>query len=282
MINLMSFRLMSFRNVKDSCFEFLYNKTHHTGIWLRLVGVKYKADAVMIEDKYKYEVIDRDVNFVAYDNGVVFDSRTGLEWFAGPDKNTSWKKAKSWVEDLDEAGGGWRMPAGNELQTLFKKGAGKNNMSPLFKTRGWYIWSGEIGKIKGSLWSRWEAVHFDFNFDGYISSELRWFSSLFRGFAVRSRQTKNLLAAAYQCDLNAVDSFLKTGSDVNMKDQDGYTALMMALLNRDHKSPQLLIQVKIVQVLINKGADVNARQKDGHTAMYYAKKYDLAQIIKLL
>jgi len=246
---------------------------------------KLKVSEAMMEDKYKYKEIARDGSFIAYDNGVVYDSRTGLEWFAGPDESTNWKKARAWVDHLDAvdaAGGGWRMPTGNELQTLFKKGAGENNMSPLFKSRGWYIWSGETGKVKGSIWSRWEAVHFDFNFDGYISSELRWFSSLFRGFAVRKSRIDNLLAASYQCNLDTVKSLCDTGADANMKDPDGYTPLMMALLNRDHKVPQLLKQVEIIQLLIDRGAKVNAQQKDGHTAMYYAKKYDLAQVIKLL
>ena len=56
---------------------------------------------LMMEDKHEAKETKRDGNFVAYDNGVVFDTRTGLEWFAGPDKNTNWKKAKSWVENLD-------------------------------------------------------------------------------------------------------------------------------------------------------------------------------------
>jgi len=79
---------------------------------------------LMIEDKHEAKETERDGNFVAYDNGVVYDTRTGLEWFAGPDKNTNWKKSKSWVENLDAAGGGWRMPTCNEFSTLFRKGTG--------------------------------------------------------------------------------------------------------------------------------------------------------------
>ena len=46
------------------------------------------------------EGIARDDRFVAYSNGVVEDTKTGLEWYAGPDRNTTWDKAKSWAKNL--------------------------------------------------------------------------------------------------------------------------------------------------------------------------------------
>jgi hypothetical protein len=84
----------------------------------------------------------QDGNFIAYNNGIVYDTKTGLEWFAGPDKDTTWDEAKEWVEHLTLAGSGWRMPIIDEIKSLYKKGAGKRNMTPLFKTTGW-VWSGE-------------------------------------------------------------------------------------------------------------------------------------------
>ena len=45
----------------------------------------------MIAEKTKYEVVGKNGSFVAYDNGVVYDLRTGLEWFTGSDKDTSRK-----------------------------------------------------------------------------------------------------------------------------------------------------------------------------------------------
>ena len=191
-----------------------------------------KGRKLSMEDKHEAKETKRDGNFIAYDNGVVYDTRTGLEWFAGPDKNTNWKKAKSWVEKLDAAGGGWRMPACNELSTLFRKGAGtkdisplSRNMTPLFKVRGQFIWSGSIGEIKGSIWSRWDAAYFNFNFDGFNDSDLFWFSSDFRSFAVRTRQAQTLLAAAYQGNITLVKDFLDTGADVNAKRRGGATLL---------------------------------------------------------
>jgi ankyrin repeat protein/uncharacterized protein DUF1566 len=244
---------------------------------------------LMMEDKHEAKETKRDGNFVAYDNGVVYDTRTGFEWYAGPDKNTNWKKAKSWVENLDAAGGGWRMPTCDELRTLFRKGAGSKdisplsrNITPLFKARGQFIWSAQIGEIKGSIWSRWDAEYFNFNFDGFNDSDLFWFSSDFRSFAVRTRQPQTLLAAAYQGNITLVKDFLDTGADVNAKDGEGHTALMMAIKDGPHGQKKYAELEKIVQLLVDKGADVNAKQKNGHTALYYAKIRGMVHIKKIL
>jgi hypothetical protein len=114
--------------------------------------IKYTPKYTSISPKISEpKVVDRDNNFVKYANGVVYDRNTGLEWFAGPDKNTTWKQAKIWVENLEFAGGGWRMPTKNELQTLYQKGAGTRNMTSLLKTTGWYVWSIET-KGSSSVW----------------------------------------------------------------------------------------------------------------------------------
>ena len=86
-------------------------------------------------------VIKRDGIYVAYANGIVKDTNTGLEWKAGPDKNTTWDEARSWVESLSLDGGGWRMPTMGELAGLYRDGTGDRNMTPLLRTSGWYIWS---------------------------------------------------------------------------------------------------------------------------------------------
>ncbi len=61
--------------------------------------------------------------------------------FVGPEDKT-WYKAREWVEKLTVDSGGWRMPNTEELQSLYKQGAGERNMTPLLKTTGWWIWSG--------------------------------------------------------------------------------------------------------------------------------------------
>ncbi len=84
--------------------------------------------------------------FIAYNNGIVKDNKTGLEWIAGPDKNTNWEEGKLWVESLTVDGGGWRIPTIKELKTLYEEGVGTHNLTPLLKTTGGYVWSSEIKK----------------------------------------------------------------------------------------------------------------------------------------
>ena len=120
----------------------------------------------------------KDTRFVLNDNGVVTDIRTGLEWFVGPDRNTTWNKAKSWVEGLTVGGGGWRLPTSEELKGLYQEGVGRRNLSYLFKTTGGFVWSSET---VGSSY----AWGFCFQI-GSAYWPLRTFSDTARGFAVRS------------------------------------------------------------------------------------------------
>lgn len=128
-------------------------------------------------DPYKaYHALDG--RFIVDDNGVVTDTKTGLEWFVGPDRNTTWDEAKSWVESLSVDGGGWRMPTRDEVKNLYTKGAGTHNRAPLFKTTGGFVWTGETMN-SSHAWG--------FCFD--IGDEYwprRTYSETARGFAVRS------------------------------------------------------------------------------------------------
>ena len=142
---------------------------------------------VSIDDIPKSEEAQREAKkseingtFIAYATGVVYDKNTGLEWYVGPDRGTNWNEAKRWVENLTVGGSGWRMPTRRQLKTLYKKGSGKCNMTPLLKTTGCWIWSGET-KGPSSAWGF-------FFYGGYE----RWgyrdssYNSL-RSIAVRSR-----------------------------------------------------------------------------------------------
>jgi len=127
------------------------------------------------------KVIDKGRRFIAHNNGVVYDKETGLEWYAGPDRDTTWYKAESWVKNLTVDGGGWRMPTKKELKSLYNKGAGQRNMTPLLKTTGWWVWSGEI---KGSS-SAW-GFYFSYGSEYLYSRDSYYYGE--RGFAVRFRK----------------------------------------------------------------------------------------------
>lgn len=143
-------------------------------------------DAVVVADSRTQStptananILKRDGVYIVYANGIVKDTGTGLEWVVGPDRNITWDEANLWVKRLNLSGGGWRMPTLNELEGLYKKGAGPRNMTPLLKTKGWWVWSGE------TVGSR-EARSFAFG-HGYKGWIFRGNSASERVFAVRSR-----------------------------------------------------------------------------------------------
>jgi hypothetical protein len=128
------------------------------------------------------KVIDSDGDrFKMYASGVVLDVRTNLEWYVGPDESTSWDEAKSWVENLSVSGGGWRMPTREDLRSLYRRGKGTNNMTPLLETTGSYVWTGETHSPN-------TAVDFYFDVGRDRDSVGRGFSMYHRAFAVRSRR----------------------------------------------------------------------------------------------
>ncbi|MBW2707839.1 MAG: caspase family protein [Deltaproteobacteria bacterium] len=127
----------------------------------------------------KGRILGRDGIYVAYAGGIVKDTNTGLEWKVGPNRNTNWAEARSWVNRLKLGGGGWRMPTQDELKGLYRAGTGSRNMTPLFKTTAWWVWS---GKTKNAT----QAWIFYFS-GGYGYWTDRGTSSNLRAFAVRSR-----------------------------------------------------------------------------------------------
>jgi len=133
-----------------------------------------------LKAKWGEGVLLNNDTFILFDTHIVLDTKTALEWIAGPDKATDWYEAKTWVANLTVAGGSWRMPTRKELKTLYKKGVGKHNMTPLLKTTGWWVWSGET---KGSM-SAW-GFSFSSGFEYWYP---RGPSFTSRGFAVRSRK----------------------------------------------------------------------------------------------
>jgi hypothetical protein len=99
-----------------------------------------KLASVIPEDNGP-DIIARDGQYLKYKNGIVYDEKNGIEWLAGPDKNTGGYAAKKWVKNLNLDDGGWRMPTKKELSGLYKSGAGTRNMTPLLDTSGWWVYS---------------------------------------------------------------------------------------------------------------------------------------------
>jgi hypothetical protein len=120
--------------------------------------------------------------YIAYANGIVKDTKTGLEWVVGPDGGMAWNEAKAWVESLNVGGGGWRVPTLEELKGLYQYGKGRRNMTPLLETTGYYVWSSQ------QAGQHFLAFDFTTGFDN-----INWFyrshSNSNRAFAVRSRSS---------------------------------------------------------------------------------------------
>ena len=83
----------------------------------------------------------------------------------------------------------------------------------------------------------------------------------------------NFLAAAFDGHADMIRILLEKPININVKDKDGFTALMMAT-DQNH--------MDVVQILIKKGADVNARENAGNTALSLAADRGYADIADLL
>lgn len=97
------------------------------------------------------DIVSTDGNLVRESTSVIYDTDTGLEWYAGPDQGMTWKAANNWATGLDVLGGGWRMPERKELDALHRIGDGVRNITPLVPLSGYWIWSG-LSEDTSSRW----------------------------------------------------------------------------------------------------------------------------------
>ena len=74
-------------------------------------------------------------------------------------------------------------------------------------------------------------------------------------------------------NIEAVKQHLAAGTDVNAKDEEGWTALVYAIV-KDRK--------KIVELLIANGADVNAKMSKGWTPLNITIEFEHSEIADLL
>lgn len=155
--------------------------TRYNGVGFRLVREAHGTSSVPTGPvKTKAGQVARDGQFVAYDNEIVHDTTTDLEWMVGPDEDMTWYQAKAWVRDLVTDGGGWRMPTRSELEGLYQDREGLHNLSPIFKTTGRWVWSGEEK-------SATRAYAFSY-YGGYAVNGDHSHSAYARAFAVRLRK----------------------------------------------------------------------------------------------
>jgi hypothetical protein len=83
----------------------------------------------------------------------------------------------------------------------------------------------------------------------------------------------NLNKSAETGNVEEAKRLIQKGADVNAKDKEGWTALMMATLHG---------KIEIVKLLIDMGVDVNANDNYGQTALIEAVKWGKKEIVELL
>jgi ankyrin repeat protein len=71
----------------------------------------------------------------------------------------------------------------------------------------------------------------------------------------------------------AIPLFLAAGMDANSQDEDGFTALMMAV------SFSYREELGTIRLLLDNGADINAKDHDGWTALMGANSAEIAQFL---
>ena len=76
---------------------------------------------------------------------------------------------------------------------------------------------------------------------------------------------RDLLTAALMQDYALAERFLHKGADVNLRDQDGKTPLMLVLGDGYPQS-----EIRFLRLLLRHGADINARDHEGNSALYLA------------
>ena len=84
---------------------------------------------------------------------------------------------------------------------------------------------------------------------------------------------KEFLNACEEGDLERVKQLLERGADVNVRDKDGETALMIV---------SWYGKKEIAELLIKNGIDINAKDNLGRTALMYASWYGHNEVVKLL
>lgn len=124
--------------------------------------------------------------------GLIYDSNTNLEWFVGPDQDTSWDEAQSWISKLRACGHAWEFPTIIQLATILDRKAtagtgwferGQNwpaHINPIFAAIGGGSWVWAKGKPDGAEY--FTAFNYNQGIEVRISSDRKGV----RVFAVRS------------------------------------------------------------------------------------------------
>ncbi len=88
------------------------------------------------------------------------------------------------------------------------------------------------------------------------------------------------MIAAPQGNIDIVNSLIEKGANLDLKNNDGNTALMFVASNGNFDRG--INAINIVKALIEKGANLDLKNNNGETADMVAIKYSNTEIVKTL
>ena len=88
-----------------------------------------------------------------------------------------------------------------------------------------------------------------------------------------SVDSKELIRDASRGDVLEVERLIKSGADLNIRDNDGWTALIWA---------SRWDRIEVVKLMIEAGANLNIRNNRGNTALILASSRNHPEVVKLL
>ncbi len=103
-----------------------------------------------------FDLTTGETQFSKSKDGVITDSKTGLAWVVGPDRDMNYAQAKKWSASCKVAGGGWRLPTRSEISTVFRPSDDNKTLVPVFGTNGIFFWTEQwmdgLYLGKGGIW----------------------------------------------------------------------------------------------------------------------------------
>ena len=89
--------------------------------------------------------------FIKKNSGVIYDTKTNLEWLVKSSNSTSWKELLSWINRINTTiGSGWRIPSRRELDSLMYSGRVEErcgskkivfHINDIFSKGCWSVWT---------------------------------------------------------------------------------------------------------------------------------------------
>ena len=162
----------------------------------------------------------------------------------------------------------------SQLESLIKKASSKTNFMH------------QIGIIEMSIGDQCVLKLFDEKFDieknffnaaesgSLMQLQLEQLLQLNVNIDFRNEDgTTALMVASNDGHHQVVELLLKEGADVNIQNNNGVTCLMVASNNGHHQ---------VVELLLKEGADVNIQNNDGWTALMIASQNGHHQVVELL